>query len=71
MKFSWTGFIVSWLICTAAIYAYNCTYTLHPGMVAVVQHSNGEIDVVKQPGYHWSTGKVLQVKKSITMRTVK
>ena len=68
MKFTIKGFIISWIVATAAIMAYNGTHALRPGYMMVIQHSNGEIEVEERPGYHFKTGTVAIVKKSLLIK---
>ena len=64
-------FFILWMVATAAIMAYNGTHALRAGELMVVTHSNGEVEVEDRPGYHFKTGTVMIVKKSLLKRTDK
>lgn len=69
------AYLKAWAITTViislCIFAYNCVYTVRPGYVALIQHTNGEVSVEDRIGYHMTLGTVIPIQKSLIERTDK
>ena len=69
MKQYFKAWLITTVILSGVLFVYNGIYAVRPGMLALVQHSNGEIEVVKDVGYHWTLGTVVPMQKSMIVRT--
>jgi hypothetical protein len=65
-----TAWFTVMCIFSLGIFLWSGIYVVKPGTLVLVQHHNGEVDVVDTVGYHWTMGKTVPMQKSMIQQVM-